>query len=186
MTSLNQKLIIQTGISIIQQQEKMSFSTISHKLGIHSQALYFYFKNQSELNQAIVVTIVQQIIDACKEQVFGKQGRKAITTFILTIRQQALDNPDLARFTLNLIRNDPKLLSQASFEHLRKLFNILIKSTYQEGKQRLLASRIFRDLLVGDIYNNINGWFNNPQLNSNESFSRMMEGTFEWLDNMKK
>lgn len=181
MASLNEKIIVKTGIKLIKQKRKLTFSSIGHALNVHSQALYSYFKNQDELNWLIVDTIIKKIIAACQKQVFGKAGKEAIIVFVQTIRELAIRNPELARFTLNLMRNDSNLLTQNSFVRLRDLLHILIKTVYPDEEKQLLASRTLRDLLVGDIYNNINGWFSNPRIRSDESFVKMLDSVFIWL-----
>ena len=181
MTSLNRERIISTSLTLIERPQKLTFSTLARELSVHSQALYAYFPNQDGLDQAIVASVARKVTDDCTRQAFGKTGREAITVFLTTVRDSALAHPEIARFTLNRMRNDSGLASQTDFSRLRDLFHVLLASMWTDKKQQIIAGRALRDVLIGDILNTINGWFTDRRVSPDESFKHILDGTFAWL-----
>ncbi|WP_267202323.1 TetR/AcrR family transcriptional regulator [Limosilactobacillus kribbianus] len=177
MTKLNRQLIIQTGKELIRTDQQPTFSTIGRRLGVHSQALYPYFQNQAALKAAIVNDLLAQLISFCQKQA----KNPGLHAQLLVIRSQALSHPRLARFVLNQLQNAPAMVTQDKLKELRDLLHDLLVKTYRHPRVRLLASRTLRSLVIGNIYNNINGWFTDQQLTTDESFTAELAGTLQWL-----
>ncbi|MCH3921945.1 TetR/AcrR family transcriptional regulator [Limosilactobacillus sp.] len=180
MTKLNRQLIIQTGKELIRTDQQPTFSTIGRCLGVHSQALYPYFQNQAALKAAIVNDLLGQLISFCKKQAEDT----GLRVQLLAVRSQALAHPRLTRFVLNQLQNAPVMVAQDRLKELRELLHDLLATTYRHSQVRLLASRTLRSLLIGDIYNNINGWFTDRQLTADTSFTAELAGTLQWLEQL--
>jgi AcrR family transcriptional regulator len=182
MTKINQQIIIQSGKDLIVAGKQPSFSAIGRCLDVHSQALYPYFRNQDDLKAAIVNDLLAQVV---KQHQNYSEGQAELRARIIALRNQALEHPHLTRFVINELQNEPSMVAQKSLVDLRETLHRLLEASYQHPQIRLLASRTLRCLLIGDIYNNINGWFTNNLSTPNESFSTMLDGTMQWLNQME-
>lgn len=180
MTKLNRQLIIRTGKELIKADQQPTFSTIGRRLGVHSQALYPYFQNQAALKAAIVNDLLAQLISFCQKQA----KNTGLRAQLVAVRSQALAHPRLTQFVLNQLQNAPVMVAQDKLKELRDLLHDLLATTYRHPRVRLLASRTLRSLLIGDIYNNINGWFTDRQVTADMSFTAELAGNLQWLEKL--
>ncbi|PDH94433.1 TetR family transcriptional regulator [Oenococcus oeni] len=171
---LTSEKIVQAGVNIIEADKVLTFSTIAHNLGTHSQALYVYFDNQKQLSYAIVGWAVTQVIESLKTKVFSHSGKQAIIIFATELRSIALKHIQLSRFVLTVQRDDQNPEVQTAFENLRDLLHRLINSIFYDSDNRILASRCIRDLIVGDILNVGSGWFEDPTISPDDSFQESL------------
>lgn len=174
--------IIKTAILMIEKGDNITFSTISRKMKMTSQSLYNYFKNQQELEYAIVATVINSAYIIAQRETFGKSGFDGIVSLAIILRKAGIKHIALAQFVVAHPRVHEYHMVNEAFASLKELLDQMLISYFTQDKV-LKASRLLRSLLVGDILNVGMGWFKSPDLKAEESFSEMLELS---LVNLKK
>ncbi|HBF75191.1 MAG TPA: hypothetical protein DDW71_08025 [Lactobacillus sp.] len=178
MTSrtLNKTKIINTAMDLIAQQQPLTFSNISRRLGIHSQALYNYFPDVTALNASIDEAYNADLLAKLRQQLLGLSGEEAVLKFAFVCRQYALERFKLTQFVLaiprELLNTDP--VQAPSSQALRQILYQLLMKIDMSDELRLNATRMIRNLIIGEIVNVGRGWFKNDAVNETDSFKQML------------
>lgn len=180
--TISKQDIIKTSIIMIEKGENLTFSTISRKMKITSQSLYNYFKNQKELEYAIVGTVVSSACEIARRKTFGKSGRDGVIYISLTFRKMGVKHINLAQFVISHHRTNQYQIVTDAFNELKVLLDCMLES-YFDDEKILKASRLIRSLVVGDILNVGTGWFKSPQVKAESSFIEMLNLSLNALKN---
>lgn len=180
--TISKKDIIKTAIIMIEKGEKITFSTISRKMKITSQSLYNYFKNQNELEYAIVGTVISSACKIAQEKTFGKSGHDGVTSLALTFRKMGVRHINMAQFVISHHRTNQYKIVTDAFNELKILIDRMLES-YIDSDKLLKASRLIRSLVVGDILNVGTGWFKSPEVRAESSFIEMLNLSLNALKN---
>lgn len=167
---------------MIEKGEKITFSTISRKMKITSQSLYNYFKNQKELEYAIVGTVISSACKIAQEKTFGKSGHDGVTLLALTFRKMSVRHINMAQFVISHHRTNQYKIVTDAFNELKILIDRMLES-YIDSDKLLKASRLIRSLVVGDILNVGTGWFKSPEVRAESSFIEMLNLSLNALKN---
>ena len=154
---------------MIEKGEKITFSTISRKMKITSQSLYNYFKNQKELEYAIVGTVISSACKIAQEKTFGKSGHDGVTTLALMFRKMGVRHINMAQFVISHHRTNQYKIVTDAFNELKILID------------RMLESYIDSDKLL--ILNVGTGWFKSPEVRAESSFIEMLNLSLNALKN---
>lgn len=79
--TLSKEKIIKTAIELINNQENLTFTKLSRKLGTRSQALYNYFPDIMAVKISVAVSFYQDLAVRLKADLLGLSGKQAIVTF---------------------------------------------------------------------------------------------------------
>ncbi|MFC6253630.1 TetR/AcrR family transcriptional regulator [Secundilactobacillus hailunensis] len=178
MTSriLNQQKIIQTAINLIETQKPLTFSNISRKLGTHSQALYNYFPDVTALKASIDEAYNAGLMTELQQQLLGLSGEKAVLKFANVCRQYALTRFKLTQFVLaiprELLNDDPAQTPHT--QALKKILYQLLLTMDMDDHVRLNATRMIRNLIIGEVVNVGRGWFKTETVKETDSFNQML------------
>lgn len=170
---LSREKIIEIAIELIKHDEPLTFSNLARHLGTKSQALYPYFKNQANLNYAILAESLDKLTIVLKDRLLGITGQEALLKLALTCRNIGLSNIKLSQFIVTLPRDQATTAAQKSINELKVVFNTLLASTFSSPKIQLLGGRMIRNLIIGELINVGTGWFSNQQLPQMASFEWM-------------
>lgn len=172
---LNPDRIVKATIELIEADAPITFANVARHLDIKSQALYPYFADQQALRYAVMASLLTQLNEAIRRDLFGKSGRDAVMQIALTCRQLGIDHPQLARFitTLPRVEQDDAALSEA-FNELYTMMTTLVGQLVRNERVQLLGSRFIRNIIIGEVTNIASGWFANPDLTRTDSFVWMI------------
>lgn len=188
MTSrtLNKEKIIKVAMDLITEQQPLTFSNISRRLGTHSQALYNYFPDVTALNASIDEVYNAKLLSKVQQQLIGLSGEEAVLKFAFVYRQYALEHFQVTQFVLaiprELLNSDP--IQVPSSQALRQILYQLLMTMDINHDLRLNATRMIRNLVVGEIVNVGRGWFKTPNVKDSESFKQMLLLTLHHLDEL--
>lgn len=174
---LSKEDIINHAIMMVDRGDKLSFSTLARKMKTTSQSLYNYFTNQKALEDAIVQSLVQSITEDARRQLFGVSGEDGIIKMAVIFRKKGLHHIRLAQFIFSHERTDG--LNQ-SINELRELIYQMLRTKFND-KNILIASRLLRSLVVGEILNVGMGWFTSTEVSAEESFITTLNVSLESL-----
>lgn len=180
--TISKQDIIKTAIIMIEKGDKLTFSTISRKMKITSQSLYNYFKNQKELEYAIVGTVISAACQIAERKTFGKSGHDGVIYLSLTFRKMGVKHINLVQFVISHHRTNQYQIVTDAFSELKDLLDHMLQS-YIDAKKLLKASRLIRSLVVGDILNVGTGWFKSPEVKAESSFIEMLNLSLDALNN---
>ncbi|WP_203621296.1 TetR/AcrR family transcriptional regulator [Apilactobacillus nanyangensis] len=180
--TISKQEIIKTAIIMIENGDKLTFSTISRKMKITSQSLYNYFKNQEELEYVIVGTVVSLACKIAFTKNFGKSGREGVISLSLTFRKMGVRHINLAQFVISHHRTNQYQIVTDAFNELKSLLERMLEN-YFDNEKIIKASRLIRSLVVGDILNVGTGWFKSPEVTAESSFIEMLDLSLTALRN---
>lgn len=188
MTSrtLNKEKIINVAMDLITEQQPLTFSNISRRLGTHSQALYNYFPDVTALNASIDEAYNDGLLAEIRQQLVGVSGEEAVLKFAFVSREYALAHFQVTQFTLAIPR---ELLNQGAVQNsssyaLRQILYQLLKTLDMNNDLRLNATRMIRNLIIGEIVNVGRDWFKNEEVKDSESFKQMLLLALHHLDEL--
>lgn len=178
---LSKERIIQASVALIEAGKIPTFADLARRLSIHSQALYPYFSNQAELNDAIFAWAMRQLNEQLRNKLFGLSGREGIMAFSIACRQECLAHIRLTQYLMGVHRDQANQDMQAGTDLFHDLMSSMIKPVFKRAKVRLLAGRWLRNLIIGDVINVGAGWFKNRELSSDETFEWMVSACLQRL-----
>lgn len=170
---LSREKIVQAGIAALEAETPLTFANLARTLGTRSQALYAYFKNQTELSYAIMDHLLAATNRRLAQALFGLSGQTAVEQFAMTCRALGLAHPKLALFAASLPRSEA--IADEAINDFRQMMTTLIGELVQTEQVRLLGGRWLRDLIFGEVVNISAGWFNDQELSREESFRWLVE-----------
>lgn len=183
---LSREKIIEEEIQLIKDDSPLNFSVLANYLGVKPQALYPYFKNQMDLNYAVLSETVDKLNELLKSQLLGMTGEKALFQLALICRNEGLENIKLFHFIVTLpLKNAPEF-TKKSIAELRNIFNSLLATAFKHEKIQLLAGRMIRNLIYGELLNVGTGWFSDKKISQSESFKWMIRESLDSLDKADK
>ncbi|MCK8612217.1 TetR/AcrR family transcriptional regulator [Apilactobacillus nanyangensis] len=180
--TISKEDIIKTAIITIEKGDKLTFSTISRRMKITSQSLYNYFKNQQELEYAIVGSVISSACQIAQYKTFGKSGHDGVIYLAQTFRRMGIKHINLAQFVISHHRTNQYKIVTDEFNELKIILDRMLES-YFDSEQILKASRLIRSLVVGDILNVGTGWFKSPEMRAESSFVEMLDLSLNALRN---
>ncbi|MTV81844.1 TetR/AcrR family transcriptional regulator [Secundilactobacillus folii] len=187
MTSrtLNPEKIVRTAMQLINEQIPLSFTNISKQLGTRSQALYNYFTDVKSLNVAIAKLYSTDLFNFLQSALIGISGKAAVIRYAISVRNYSLEHFRIAQFVISTPREQLQAnQADASDWSIRNLLNQLLDTMSLTPTQHLNASRMIRNLVIGEILNVGSGWFKNETVAETASFERMLTVGLKHLDEL--
>jgi len=180
MTSriLSKEKIITTAIEIINNQEILTFTKLSKKLGTRSQSIYNYYPDVMALKVALAINFYNELAKRLQADLLGLSGKQAIKAFANITTQFSLGKFPLAQQILSIPAGklqDEEL--DASFTQLETILRKFVNPLIPDKSQELVVSRMLRNLIIGEIIHVGNDRFNNQLMTSRDSFDQMLEIT---------
>lgn len=184
--TLTTEKIIQTALSLIEDQKPLTFSNISRALGTRSQALYNYFPDVNALSASIDEAYNAGLVTELQQQLVGLSGEKAILKFAAVSRQYALKHFKITQFVLaiprELLNDDTNQIT--SSERLKRILYQLLQTMHIDERRRLSAARMIRNLIIGEVVNVGRGWFTTKTVTESDSFEQMLLVALHHLDEL--
>ena len=180
MTSriLSKEKIIAMAVDLVNQQEELSFTKLSKKLGTRSQAIYNYYSDVRALKIAIAVNFYDKLAIRLRADLLGISGKQAVKAFANITVQYALGKLPIFQLILGITaeKEQDESLSN-SIGEIYQIMNSLLDSLITNKKQRLVVSRMLRSLIIGEIVQVGSGEFNNKLISARDSFDQMLDIT---------
>ncbi|KRN19449.1 hypothetical protein IV79_GL001502 [Pediococcus claussenii] len=170
---LSSEKIIQATIKIIEKRgaEAATFRNIADVLECKTQALYFYFKNNRDLLIGVAQTYFKEMNAEIGRSCVGLIGDEAIIELALTIKDFSLKhkNVGVAVFRIPKITEDPE--TELIFKEISNTLKKYIGDFVKDEREILVIARGVRDLILGEVINESVGWFKNPMITQDDSFT---------------
>lgn len=179
---LSKEKIIEGEIQLIKNDSPLNFSVLANYLGVKPQALYPYFKNQMDLNYAVLSETIDKLNELLKSQLLGMTGKSALIQLALISRNEGLKNIKLVHFIITIPPRNAPAFTKKSINELRSIFNSLLATAFKHEDIQLLAGRMIRNLIYGELLNVGTGWFSNKKISQTESFKWMISESLNILD----
>lgn len=176
--TLSKEKIIETAIELINQQETLTFTNLSKKLGTRSQAIYNYYSDVMDIKNAVVVYFFDQLATRLNADLLGLSGKQAIKAFANVSTQYALENFLIAQQILSIpVEQKREGTLEESIESVYKILKLFLNQIIEDEQQRIIIARMLRNLIIGEVVHVGNGRFNNKKISSRDSFDQMLEIT---------
>lgn len=163
--------IIQTAKELVLDSGSHSatFSNLAKKLDCKTQALYFYFKNRDELNQAIAQDYIISLSEVLKNECLGYSGKAGLIQMAKVMRKYGLNNLSLSLLTLESLN----LSTEESYKnviHINSMMKVFMDSFVQDSAKQMTITRGIRGLVIGEVVSESVGMFHNPLIKNTQSF----------------
>lgn len=180
MTSrtLSKEKIVATAIELINQQESLTFTNLSKKLGTRSQAIYNYYPDVMAVEVAVAVDFFDNLAIRLQADLLGLSGKQAIKAFTNISTQYALGKFLIARQILGIPMEEKRSGDlNVSIDKVHQILDIFLHQMINDEKKELVIARMLRNLIIGEIVHVGNGRFRNKLVNAQDSFDQMLEIT---------
>lgn len=154
--------------------QQLTFQNLAVDLGIKYPSLYNHFKNITEVKNALVDLLIQELNDALRRALVGKSGAEAIRIYAETYQQFAFENSAVYELLISV----PKTQNQQLIEGIHETNQIILQllAFYPfNNEERLHKSRELRSLIHGYITLRFLGYFQREEATPEESYRRMIE-----------
>lgn len=184
MTSrtLSKEKIVAAAIELINDQENLTFTKLSRKLGIRSQGIYNYYPDVMAIKIGVAVHFYDELGVRLQADLLGLSGKQAIKAFANVSTQYALSKFRVSQEILSIPSG--KLHDEAldtSFHKIHVILNRLLEPFISDKETNLVISRMLRNLIIGEIVHVGNGRFDNKAITARDSFDKMLEITLAEL-----
>lgn len=174
--TLSKEKIIKAAIELINNQENLTFTKLSRKLGTRSQALYNYFPDIMAVKISVAISFYQDLAVRLKADLLGLSGKQAIMTFCNVGVEYALSKYRITQQVISLpagqLHNQE--LEQNALE-IQMIVLGLIKKIEIDPKRQLVLARMLVNLIIGEIVHVGNHRFNNKLISPRDSFEVMLK-----------
>ena len=181
MTSrtLSKEKIIAISLELIKKQTQPSFSNIAKAMGMRSQSIYNYFENAEELKAAIAVNFYQELFKQLQAELLGLSGKSAVKKFCQISTEFAINDFLVTQYVMSMpkwmFHGDKEV--ESSIDDVYQILRTLIDPLFSDAQQKLVVSRMLRNLIIGQIIHIGTGRFTNPLISADDSFDKMLEIT---------
>lgn len=182
--TLSKEKIVAAAIELIKNQDNLTFTNLSRKLGIRSQAIYNYYPDIMAVKADVAAKFYDDLATRLKADLLGLQGKQAIKAFANVIVHYALSNFVLAQQIIGISSSkiDATNLNQSRSRVLDVLKTFLEPMT-QDEKTRVVITQMLRVLVIGEILHVGNGQFDNKTISAQDSFDEMLDLALAKLEN---
>ena len=172
---LSKQLILNRAADMLNSGQQLSFTTLSKQFGTHSQALYPYFKNREELLNELFAWVLRQLLAAMQQANKSDDSGKAIVAVAVQFRKVALTNFGLFKTIMAISPTAQKVPEvQGLIREIRTSVDGALVGITSDQADRLLLSRAIRNIMIGEIFNEGSGWFDDPRIPAGDSYQRML------------
>lgn len=176
--TLSKEKIIEAAIELIKQQESLTFTNLSKKLGTRSQAIYNYYSDVTDIKIAVAMNFFDQLATRLNADLLGLSGKQAIKAFANVSTQYALDNFLIAQQILSIpVEQKREGALEESIDSVYKILRLFLNQLIKDDQQKIIIARMLRNLIIGEVVHVGNGRFNSKQISSRDSFDQMLEIT---------
>ncbi|KRK65763.1 hypothetical protein FC72_GL000208 [Companilactobacillus tucceti DSM 20183] len=168
---LSKQRIIQTAKNLISDSgsQAATFASIAKALDCRTQALYFYFKNRDELNQAIAQNYLLSLKEVLKTECLGYSGKNGLIKMAKVMREYGLNNLSLSILTMESLNLSTKE-SYKNIVDINSMMRVFMKGFVQDSAKEMTITRGIRGLVIGEVVSESVGMFHNPLVKNTQSF----------------
>ncbi|WP_119327127.1 TetR/AcrR family transcriptional regulator [Companilactobacillus musae] len=182
MTSrtLSKEKIVAAAVELIKDQDNLTFTNLSRKLGTRSQAIYNYYSDVMAVKVAVAIDFYNNLAIRLQADLLGLSGKQAIMVFCNVSVQYALDKYLVAQQILSIPSgkiHDEELDNSALNVH--GIMLKLLMPLNLDDKEQLVLARMLRNLILGEVVHVGNGRFDNKLITARDSFNQMLKMTLE-------
>lgn len=180
--TLSKEKIVAAAMELINDQENLTFTKLSRKLGIRSQGIYNYYPDVMAVRIGVAVKFYDDLAVRLKADLLGLTGKQAIKAFANIIVHYALDKFLITQQIIGIPSgklNDPSLNERLI--NIRSILRLFLDPLVPDKKSELVISRMLRNLVVGEIMHVGNGRFDDKTISAPDSFNEMLELTLSKL-----
>lgn len=160
---LNLTKIVDAALELMQQSgtQSLTMSSLAQHFGVKPPSLYSHVQGLSEVQRAMRLRGLRELLHALRQACVGLAGRDALVALCHAYRRFSQENPVLYQMTLANTEHDDTELNQAGTELLQLVFAIL--QAYQlDGNDLVHATRCLRSALHGFVALENGGAFGMP------------------------
>lgn len=176
--TLSKEKIITAAKELINDQENLTFTKLSRKLGIRSQGIYNYYSDIMAVKIGVAVSFYDELTVRLKADLLGLTGKQAIKAFANIIVHYALDNFLITQQIISIPAgklNDSELNN--SLINIRTILRLFLDPLVENKEDMIVVSRMLRNLVVGEILHVGNGRFEDKTISAPDSFNQMLDIT---------
>lgn len=182
MTSrtLSKEKIIATAIDLINDQENLTFTNLSKRLGTRSQAIYNYYPDVLAVKVAVAIAFYQDLATRLQVDLLGLSGKQAVKAFCNVSVQYALSKYPVTQQILSIPSG--KINNEELDKNSLMVHGIMLKlldPIESDERKQLVLARMLRNLIDGEIIHVGNGRFNNKLISHRDSFDQMLNIVLE-------
>lgn len=168
---LSKQKIIQTAENLILDggSQAATFASIAKVLDCRTQALYFYFKNRDELNQAVSQDYLFSLNEVLKTECLGYSGEDGLIQMAKVMRKYGLNNLSLSLLTMETLN----LSTEESYKNIiviDSMMRVFMKDFVQNPEKEMTITRGIRGLVIGEVVSESVGMFQDPLVKNTKSF----------------
>lgn len=178
MTSktLSKEKIVSVAVDLLNNQETVTFTKLGKILCIRPQAIYNYFPDVTAVKVAVASYFYDQLAVRLQADLLGLTGKQALKTYANTTVHYSLCKFPISQQILSIpveCLKSPEL--EKSLSEVYTILERLLNPYIEDDKQRLIFSRMFRSLIVGEVVNVGNQQFDSKLINVHDSFDQSLE-----------
>ena len=173
---LNREIVVAVAARLANEAGSFSSLTLAGlaaALDVRTPSLYNHIANLEDLQAALALHGLRQLLAAIRKVTLGKTGREAVLAIAHSYRAVALANPGIYELMLRAPTPDQTSLHEVSEQLVQHI--LLVLTAYGlEGEAALHAVRGVRSLAHGFVSLELAGGFG-LDLSREESYTRLVE-----------
>ncbi|WP_125770736.1 TetR/AcrR family transcriptional regulator [Companilactobacillus furfuricola] len=175
--TLSHEKIVNTAISLVQDQQVVTFSKLGNVLGTRSQSIYNYFKDGDELKAAVAVKYYRDLYAKLQHSLIGLSGKAAVLKYSQVAAEFAIENFFITQYVISMpkwmFHGDQGVRDVLNDSYL--LLKRLVDPLAADAEQSLVITRMIRNLISGEVIHIGTGRFKDPLMEASVSFEKMIE-----------
>ena len=174
--TLSKEKIITAALVLINRHESLNITNLGKLVGTRSQAIYNYFDDIMDVKVAVATKFFDELSVRLQADLLGLTGEQALKTFVNVSVQYSLGKFDIVEMIIDIPSEkwqDAEL--KKSFLQIQVILKQSLVPVIKDEILQLVVCRMLVNLIIGEVICAGRGRIDSNILDTQESFSKMIQ-----------
>jgi len=174
--TLSKEKIITAALVLINRHESLNITNLGKLVGTRSQAIYNYFDDIMDVKVAVAAKFFDELSVRLQADLMGLTGEQALKTFVNVSVQYSLGKFDIVEMIIDIPSEkwqDAEL--KKSFLQIQVILKQSLVPVIKDEILQLVVCRMLVNLIIGEVICAGRGRIDSNILDTQESFSKMIQ-----------
>jgi len=174
--TLSKEKIITAALVLINRHESLNITNLGKLVGTRSQAIYNYFDDIMDIKVAVAAKFFDELSVRLQADLMGLTGEQALKTFVNVSVQYSLGKFDIVEMIIDIPSEkwqDAEL--KKSFLQIQVILKQSLVPVIKDEILQLVVCRMLVNLIIGEVICAGRGRIDSNILDTQESFSKMIQ-----------
>jgi len=174
--TLSKEKIITAAFVLINRHESLNITNLGKLVGTRSQAIYNYFDDIMDVKVAVAAKFFDELSVRLQADLMGLTGEQALKTFVNVSVQYSLGKFDIVEMIIDIPSEkwqDAEL--KKSFLQIQVILKQSLVPVIKDEILQLVVCRMLVNLIIGEVICAGRGRIDSNILDTQESFSKMIQ-----------